>query len=139
MGTHWYPSGGTGRPMTVSLFAGLKHWLGVGWHSHGAAPAASEAQPLHHHERFSVEELDAEIENSLRSGSVDLAAAREAVHRQLPTPAPAQSAPPEPPSVNETTGVKAFGGDLYPTAAHGFEPGARFVRVHTWGSGTNRA
>lgn len=104
----------------------------------GAGFVIAQPEPEHlHHARYSVQELDAAIEDSIRTGAADLNAAgrgsdsgdavgkswwgRMRSSRSRPKPA-------EPPA-RET---KAFGGDLYPTAAHGTGKDVRYVKVSTW-------
>lgn len=108
----------------------------------GAAPggfdlAEPEAEHLHH-ARYSVQELDAAIEDSIRTGAADLNAAERGSESGDGDPAGkswwgrmrssrSRPKPAEPPRE-----AKAFGGDLYPTAAHGSGKDVRYVKVSTW-------
>ena len=87
-----------------------------------------------HHPRFSVSELDACIEQAMhrrRSGIPAQPPRRAPATPELP---PRQwAAGPEPiPAPPPPIQARAFGGDLYPTAAHAFGRHVRYVRDKTW-------
>ena len=101
-------------------------------------PAEPEPEPGHH-SRYSPQELDECIEDSIRTGNADLYAAlhdsgsgdfdpgksRWGLRRSKRKPTQPPAAPRE---------AKAFGGDLYPTAAHTTGGDVHYVKVSTWSS-----
>lgn len=99
------------------------------------APAGGAAlQAEGHHAHYTVEELDACIEDSFRHGDVDLYAAWRRPRRHDDEQAPAAQVPPVARRAKSTRladqrEAKAFGGDLYPTAAHGAD---HHVRHHVY-------
>ena len=70
-------------------------------------------------------DLDAALHDS-GSGDLDAGKSRWGQRRPRRKPAPAE------PGIREP---KAFGGDLYPTAAHTTGEDVRYVKVTTWSSG----
>ena len=110
----------------------LKSWIDVEPRLQSRVDA--DVPEHEHHARFSVAELDACIEHSFHEphdretppseAQRDAAPAgpsRKAYQGRMP---PALQAPAEE--------ARAFGGDLYPTAAHGAGRHVRYVRVKTW-------
>ena len=124
--------GGPIHPMPGGLLTRLKQWLGIG--RRFSSYTASDFPENEHHARFTPAELDECIERSLQGWVRDdeadcpptLAPAEAPVGRRKSRRAAAADAAPKPAE------ARAFGGDLYPTAAHCSGQNVRYVRVKTW-------
>lgn len=135
-----------GAARRTGLMAAFRHWLGIGREIEAAEPAPAEGAPPApadeaHVTRFSIEELEAAIEESMRSGTADLDAATREWARRHRERHPGRSggsrrSSRHRPASGASREVRAFGGDLYPTAVHGHEREARFVKVSAWSGST---
>ncbi len=147
MAAEWRSVGGSAHAREGILSraaAGIRRMLGMGWSESvaGLEPgvAAGDTVPIaaehEHHARFTVEQLDAAIEDSIRAGCVDLEAGRFAIHRERLVEAASigrrKSRPLSAPPAAAASVERTYGGDLYPTAAHHDGRHVRHVRDSTW-------